>query len=259
MKLIVKAIPKTEQYLLPLGDLHLGAPECEWERFIRVVAAAKKKKALVIITGDIFDTALTTSVTNTFTQKELLDDAMKKFYDAIYPIKDQILGVITGNHEARLEKTAGFNPLKALCNLENIPYCGYSCVIRLKMGVYTEKGKVRPRIPYTIYAHHTTGGGATPGGKLNRISKLRDLFDGADIYIGGHNHMLASSVLKTTGIKRQGARYFLAERRIYLVDSGSFLKWDNSYAEQTEKPPLATGALWVILSGTKKRVKVVME
>lgn len=170
-------------------------------------------------------------------------DEYQQALEIFRPYKDQIIGATDGNHEARVLDMFGFSPMQSFCSELKIPYCGWSAVIRLKVG---KRDGNRFRQNYFIYAHHTTGGGGTIGGKLNRVIKLRDIVDGVDVYLGSHNHQLAVAPQDVFYPSCQGG---LIKRRIWYVDCGSYLSWDNSYAEKGMLAPSKLGSPRIRFSG----------
>ena len=167
-------------------------------------------------------------------------------------------GKVNFTSNSRLERRAHFNPLQNLCNLKDIPYCGYSCVIRFRVGKHLRKdGRISPRVEYVFYAHHTTGGGSTPGGKLNRIAKLREIFEGADAYLGAHNHFKAEGEPSIFYLSKSGnGKATLKKKRIHYIDTGSFVEWDGSYAEMKMLAPAETGAPRIRMDGIRKDLHV---
>jgi len=259
MRLVEKTVLEDKVYLIPLGDLHLGSPQCNWKKFLGYIKWVQEHPtAYIFLMGDIFDTAVINGATNVFTQQMSLNEAIKTFYDAIYPVKDRVIGAISGNHSERLERRAHFNPLRNLCEMKDITYCGYSCVIRFRIGKHLRKdGRISPRIEYVFYAHHTTGGGSTAGGKLNRIAKLREIFEGADAYLGAHNHFKAEGEPAIFYLSKSGnGKATLKKKRIHYIDTGSFVEYDNSYAEMKMLPPAETGAPRIRMDGIKKDLHV---
>jgi len=175
----------------------------------------------------------------------------------IEPIRTQIIGAISGNHEERLERYANFNPLQTFCDMNGIEYAGYSAVLRFRIGTHHVKGKIHPAVEYIFYAHHTTGGGNTPGGKLNRIAKLREVFEGADALIGGHNHAKVFGQPEVAYLSKNGrGEATLQYKKLDLIDSGSFLLYDGSYAEKDMMAPFTTGAPRIRMDGSRKDLHV---
>lgn len=245
-------------YLIPLGDVHLGAPNVDLDKFEGYIDWVKEHEAYIFLMGDLFDVATLSSPTKVFGQKLDLNESIRYLHDILYPVKDKVIGAITGNHEGRLEKYAGFNPLQAFCDSFGIPYAGYSAVIRFRVGKYERKnGLVSPKVEYIFYAHHTTGGGSTLGGKLNRVSKLSTIFQGADCYLGGHNHSKALGQDSVAYLSKSGnGKATIQFKRVMYVDTGSFLTYDGSYAEQMMLSPSHTGAPRLRMSGIQKDLHI---
>jgi len=116
---------------------------------------------------------------------------------------------------------------------------------------------ISPAVEYVFYAHHTTGGGATLGGKLNRISNLNSIFSGADAYLGGHNHSKALGEDSVFYLSKNGrGEAKILQKRVMYIDTGSFISYEDSYAEQKMLPPSHSGAVRIRMSGSKKDLHV---
>lgn len=246
-------------YLIPLGDFHLGSPNVDIEKLEGYLEWIKKNKAYVFLMGDLFDIATLNSPTEVWGQQMSINNAIKVLVEKLNPIKKQIIGAIVGNHEDRLIRYSNFNPVQTLCDMLEVPYCNYSAVLRFRIGDHknSKKELISPNVEYIFYAHHTTGGGATLGGKLNRISKLNSIFSGADAYLGGHNHSKAlgeDSVFYLSKNGRGDAK--ILQKRVMYIDTGSFISYEDSYAEQKMLPPSHTGAVRIRMSGSRKDLHV---
>jgi len=151
---------------------------------------------------------------------------------------------ITGN--SRMYEEFGASPLSFFARELNIPYCKYSAIVKFKVGRRTDsKSSNRYNQIYFGYFHHTTGGGSTVGSKLNRVAKLRNIVEGVDFLCGGHNHQLAVAPQEVYYPTRTGIKI----RRIWYVDCGSYLEWNDSYAEKSMLAPAKLGSPRIRLSG----------
>ena len=146
-----------------------------------------------------------------------------------------------GNHEQRLEKYSGYDPTIGLCERLGIYYFGYDGIVIFRLGCHNGKAKDRsPRASFTGYFHHTTGGGGTIGGKMNRVEKLRDVLVDADFYCGAHNHMLGvvhSGVFRINETTEQ-----VEFVRQMIIDCGGYISYEGSYANMKQLPPLKLGS-----------------
>lgn len=245
MKYLEITIPEKTGYLIPIGDLHIGDQSFKGEGLKKLNGyldwVKQRPNARIFLNGDIFNCASRTSKTSPF---ETDTDEYQQALEIFEPYKDQIIGATDGNHEGRILDMFGFSPLQAFCHHLKIPYCGWSAVMRFKVGKRNDSNRYRQN--YFVYAHHTTGGGGSIGSKLNRVIKLRDIVEGIDVYIGSHNHQLAIAPQDVYYPSCQGG---LQKRRIWYVDAGSYLSWNNSYAEKGMLPPAKLGSPRIRFSG----------
>jgi hypothetical protein len=262
MRLIEVEDKRNACYLLGFGDLHVGSPQSDLEKFEGYMKWAKEEKAHLLGMGDLFDMVVIGGLSSPFGATMRLPECKRYLKDRLWPVKDLIIGMLIGNHCLRLVKYADCDLIEDLCYDLGVPYCGFSAAMRIKVGHTPRKkrdGEVydSTRISYIGYAHHTTGGGATPGGKLNRVAKLAELFEGADFYMGAHNHMEIAGVVDKyrVHVDASGEARLRADK-VFLVDTGSFLKWDGSYAEQMMLPPGHTGCPRIRLDGCRKDIHV---
>lgn len=156
-------------------------------------------------------------------------------------------GIVSCTGNCRMYDEFGISPLQLFCRELNIPYCKYSAMVRVRVNKRTGKNDGnRYRQNYFLYAHHSTGGGGTVGGKLNRAVKLRDIVEGVDVLLTGHNHQLAVAPQDVFYPSNQGG---IKKRRIWYVNCGSYLDWDNGYAEKGMLAPTKLGSPRIRLSG----------
>lgn len=186
--------------------------------------------------GDILNTASRVSKTNPH-ESMSGDDEYQKAIELFAPYKDHIAGAITGNHEDRMADMFGFNPLRPFCKELGIPYCGYSACLHIRVGQRKEAPNQYEQV-YWGYAHHGTGGGGTLGSAINRKAKLQEIVHGMDFYMAGHDHQLVAGSRNILLPKRDK----IIHQRIHYIDTGSFLDWNESYAEKHMMPLGKLGA-----------------
>jgi len=240
-------------YVLPISDCHIGDAAFEDYGYSKLCEniewVESEPNARVFLNGDILNVATRSSASSPMFQTRNLQgqvDLAVKLFKRIAEQK-KIVGAIDGNHEDRLKDFVGYSPLSSLCHILDIPYYQYSAVISYMVG----KGK---GIAYTMYHHHTSGGGATPGGKMNRVDKLRQLVCNCDCYIGSHNHQLGV-IPVTTRVVDVIHKKITIQRQL-LIDSGSYLGWDDSYAEAKMFPPVKIGSPRIRIDGKRRDTHV---
>jgi len=262
MKLIEVSDKRNAIYLLPIGDVHTGSPQSDLEKFEGYLRWAKAEKAYIFLMGDMYDVATTQGPTSPFECSMPLRECKKYLRDRLMPVKHLILGGIIGNHEMRLMRYANEDLMEDLCDTLGIPYAHYSAVLRLNVGhsLVNKNGGGKSeatRIHYTGYLHHTVGGGNTPGGKLNRVYKLSDIFEGADFLVGAHNHMQAAAPVDKYRLHVSASgKCSLSADKTFLIDSGSFVTWEGSYAEEKQLAPTHCGCPRIRLDGVRKDIHV---
>lgn len=260
MKVITCSVKNDCAYIIPIGDLHCG------DKGFTKNSCNKLKEYIdfsnnndnvkIFLNGDLLNCATRFSKTAPTDQTMDLTEQKDYLVKLLEPVKDKIIGAISGNHEQRLEDFCGDNPLREICYRLNIPYCGYTAVVYFKTGI-KNKGKGRENsnaFQYSLLFHHTTGGGSTVGSKMNRIEKLRNLCTNCDAYFGSHNHMLGVATTISPEFNRHVKK--ISNRIQFLIDCGGYLEWDNTYAEKKGLEPLKLGSPIVKLNGKKKEIKV---
>jgi len=238
-------------YVLPISDCHIGDEAFEGEGYQllknNIDWVANEPNARVFLNGDILNVATRFSATSPFEQRMNLSQQIEFATKLFKPIADKIVGCINGNHENRLEDFVGYSPLTPICHELKIPYYRHSAVM-----VYIVGGG--NGIAYSMYMHHTTSGGNTPGGKMNRVDKLRQLVSNCDAYIGSHNHQLGVIPVTTRTVDVIHKKIII--QRQMLIDSGSYLTWNDSYAEAKMLPPAKLGSPRIRLNGGRRDIHV---
>jgi UDP-2,3-diacylglucosamine pyrophosphatase LpxH len=252
MKYLSCEIDDKEGYLIPIGDLHIGDSAFQKGGLEKLNGYLRWVKdhpsARIFLLGDIFNCASRISKTDPFSTDT---GEYEKAIDIFKPYASQIVGAIDGNHEARILDMFGMSPTQGFCRELNIPYCKWSALVRFKVGKRANiVGGWRGN--YYVYFHHSTGGGGTIGGKINRAVKLRDIVEGVDVYCIGHNHQLACAPQDVYYPSQHGAQ----KRRIWYVDCGSYLAWEDSYAEKGMMMPTKLGSPKITFSGTVRDIHV---
>ena len=248
-------------YVYPLGDVHIGDKNCNMQRLDQYLKHLSEDDGIprfMIGMGDWLNVATRHSKSSPFDQDLTFDEQVDLACERLKPIADRILGMVIGNHEDRMRGELGFDPMMHLCRILDVPYFGYSGVVSLRVdGKCKPKAKAnrKDRIPqYTFYAHHCTGGGDTPGGKMNRVVKLAQIFPSAQIYLGGHTH--GEGTFKQEVEWWDELKHKIISRERIFVNTGAFLSYDGSYAEAKQMVPTGCGAPRIELSGDKWMAQV---
>jgi len=229
-------------YIIPISDLHIGEKGFNKESRRKLKGyidwVKKTPNAYIILNGDLVNCATRESKSSPFDQNMDLTEQIECVVELFKPVKNKILGAINGNHENRLSDYTGYSPMISICERLGIEYLGDSAVYIMRLGC--RKNGTSPRLSFTLYSHHTTGGGSSFGSKINRVAAMREIIANADVFCGSHNHMLGAIHSVTQFINETTGR--IDNIRQMLVDTGGYLEWDGSYAERNMLTPLKIGS-----------------
>lgn len=183
-----KDLPAIEIHAM--ADIHLGDTACDYKAVQAIIERVKSTdNAYAILNGDLMDTAIASSVGDTYGANlkpmEQLEQCVKLFA----PIKDKIICITHGNHENRVYKQDGIDLTAMMAMQLGLidRYTPTTALLFVRLGNDKKHGR---RYCYTIYATHGSGGGRREGGKVNRLADLASIVD-ADVFIHSHTHMPA--------------------------------------------------------------------
>lgn len=187
----------TQVNLYPLGDLHVGSTECNMDEIKNTIERIEADPlAKVILMGDLVDNITKTSKGNVYKQIMTPQEQIDTVIQILSPIKNKIIGAISGNHENRAEE-AGFDISRMIAYALGITqnYNREGLYIFLSYGIKDRKPKIRHTV--RIYATHGMGGTVNTA-----VEKMQQVCD-ADVYVCGHIH----------GFKNRVVGYFNGEKR----------------------------------------------
>jgi len=233
--------------LVLFGDIHVSpytneTKYYEWIKWLSENETAQHRGREYLIRvigmGDYLENGLPSSIGMSIwrqqytpqQQKEIIIRDFEKF-------KDKIIGLHAGNHEDRTFKSVGMEPVRDICKALNVKQYGYGTFSYLKVG----------KNNYSIYTWHGKSGAQFEYTKLNACIKTGMAVD-ADVVGMGHVHHRASanrSVMTANGVKSK-----------YFVLSGHFLRWTNTYAQQTGLTLGKDGASVIFLNNERWDIDV---
>ena len=193
MKAIRCDLPYAEQIEIhSFADEHIGDNMCDFKLIMERIEYVKKTpNAYCILNGDLMDTAIASSVGDTYGANLQPMEQLKQCVKLFQPLADagKILAVLPGNHEGRVYKSDGLDITELMCSQLGIPqkYSPTTALLFIRFGKSSGKTHNRP-ICYTAYVTHGSGGGRREGGKVNRLADLSAIVD-SDIYIHAHTHL----------------------------------------------------------------------
>lgn len=182
-----------EAHLYVIADTHIEDKNHDAELMRKTLQTIKDDEhALVIINGDLLNTALRNSVSDIYGERMTLGEAIDYVSKMLEPIKDRIVAGTIGNHEYRAFKETSIDVMKVI--FANLGIADrYMCeggVVYIRFGQngkHTHGRKHPPKIYYSIYVTHGGRGGGGASSTANALARMSSVCD-ADIYIHSHTH-----------------------------------------------------------------------
>ena len=185
--LIRHAFPE-EITIYPVADVHLGAvehAETQWQDFLKRV---KEENAYLILAGDLINNNIRSAkFANPFNEVLRPREAKARMVEYLKPLKDRILCVVTGNHEARTLKDSDQDLTYDICSKLDIEHLYRETIAYMGIGV-GKRNTGKPSVTYTFAVTHGSGGGIYTGAAVNRNERFGNVVDGLDCLVVGHVH-----------------------------------------------------------------------
>lgn len=250
MKPIRCDLPFAEQIEVhPLADLHIGDACCDFKLIMERIEHIKNtQNAYCILDGDMMDTAIASSIGDTYGANLQPMEQLKQCVKIFEPIKDKILAVLPGNHENRVYKSDGLDLTAIMCGQLGIPekYSATTALLFIRFGKERIKNHGRPQL-YTVYVTHGSGGGRREGGKVNRLADLASIVD-ADIYIHAHTHL--PLIMKESFFRVSGSNSSVALVDKLFVNTSASLNY-GGYGDKAGFKPASKCSPVIYLEGLK--------
>jgi len=231
---------------VPFGDLHYGHPGCDIERAKRMLDYCLQKRIYVLGMGDYIEAGLRESVGDSVYEQEFNPQRQMEFVVELFePLAraELLLGLLAGNHEARILKATSVNIVKIMARILGVPYLHYACWNLFYVGDES----------YTVYALHGSTGSRFIHTKMKALVDISHNFD-ADLLIMGHVHELADASTLVQRVDKK--RKMVIERKKFLLLTGHYLKYDRSYAQERGLPLGKMGSPKVKLFAEKHDIHI---
>lgn len=232
------------------SDWHIGDKHCKLEAIKKEIESiAENPNAYVICNGDLMNNATTASVSDSYAEKMPPMEQLAMLCDLLYPIKDRILLITQGNHEARTYRSDGIDLTAVVAQQLGIfdRYVREGGVLFLRFGKLGKRNHER-KVRYSIYASHGSGGGKKEGGKLNALAEMSGIVD-CDIYVMGHTHL--PMVMKENFFRVDVCNDTVSEVEKLFVNSSAKLSY-GGYGQTFGFKPSNTTTPIIYLDGRKR-------
>lgn len=214
------------------GDLHFGHPQCDTKRAKDMLDYCVKQRIYVVGMGDMMESGLRDSVGDSIYQQKLNPQEQLEFIiELLTPIakKGLLIGIHEGNHEHRITKSTGIDITKIMAKALGVPYLGYAVWHLIHVGHFN----------YTMYTTHGSSGSRFKHTKLKAAMDIAAFFE-ADILAMGHVHSKAAEVIERQAVDLRART--VVEKKVHVILTGSYLKYDKSYAQMKGYPPTTLGS-----------------
>lgn len=218
--------------MLFFGDVHLGHPQCEEKKAQDMLNWALDNGVYVLLMGDLLEAGTRDSIGDSVYQQKLNPQKqMDTIVEWLEPLakKGLIIGIHQGNHEFRITKATSIDITKIISKELGIPYLGYSCWSLLRVGGQN----------YSMYSTHGTSGSKFKHTKLKAVMDLTQWID-SDIIAMGHVHSIASEAVIKQSVSLKNK--IIDEKKCFVTLTGSYLSWDESYAQMANMPITKIGS-----------------
>lgn len=187
---LIRHVFPDEITIYPVADVHLGAvehAESEWQSFLKKV---ENENAYLILAGDLINNSIRSAkFANPFDEVLRPREAKARMVEYLKPVKDRILCVVTGNHEARTLKDSDQDLTYDICSKLDIEHLYRETIAYMGIGIGSGK---RPNgkstVTYSFAVTHGSGGGIYTGAAVNRNERFGNVVDGLDCLVIGHVH-----------------------------------------------------------------------
>jgi hypothetical protein len=247
-------LPWQETLVLPVGDLQLGAPGCDIDRFKRHMEWGMEHGAYFLGMGDYVDVASPSNrqairsidVYDSVTE-QLEEGAAAKvgqFLDLVRGSEGRWLGLLEGHHFWPFMD--GTTSDVRIAQQLRAPFLGTCAFVRLRFA-----DKSNHKLTCTIWCHHGSGSGSAQAAPLTKLERLVGWFE-ADIYLMGH-YSRKGALPVSRLYMADGGR--LRHKKLILASTGGFVKaYDQGsrvsspyarggYAERGLMTPTALGGV----------------
>jgi predicted MPP superfamily phosphohydrolase len=211
-----------------ITDAHIGAKDHDKAKFDKVIKALKDDpKGYCFFNGDNLEFIPPGYYISQEGQDAKVDTQVEDFVKLLKSLKNKILFIRTGNHEARAMDLCGVDIVKNIARETGLVQLGMGMEM---FKIVLQKGKEKKE--YSLVTSHGEGGNSK---KI--LDNMQLTFPGADFYFSGHTHELQINEgycsVDTSG-------EFEEMKKMILVVGGSFSGWAD-YAREKNRRPLQTG------------------
>jgi len=233
---------KNKIFLWMMGDMHLGHIDFQERVFKHYLHwVLKDDNRYILGMGDYLEAVIPTAMPQAMWEQIMTpEEQINKLLQLLEPVKDRIIGLLTGNHELRIYFKTNIDPTKLLCEHLGCMYLGHGGYLAVKVN----------DINYRIALFHGYGSAESRSYHLKKVIERAGV-DDADIVAIGHCHQLHHEVWPRWRIINGR----VTKKLIHGVRTGGFLRYPD-YAKRLLYPPSIVGSPIVVLYAKRHCISV---
>lgn len=252
MKAISIDLPESLQKLEVniAADWHIGDRSCKMAEIKALLQKIETSPVdYLILNGDLMNNATKASVSDSYSEVIPPMTQISMLEELLRPVKDKILFVSCGNHEARTYRESGIDLMSLLCSNLGISdrYAREGGVLYVTFGI--NKHSHDRKLCYSLYITHGSGGGRKEGAKAIRLADMASIID-VDIYIHSHTHL--PFVMKEDFFRSNTNHKTVSKITHLFVNSSSQLDY-GGYGQTYEFKPASIDNPVIHLAGGWKK------
>jgi hypothetical protein len=233
-----------ELKIVVISDLHYGNPLFSYKHFKRTLDyIIEKEDCYCFLNGDMCESSIRTSKGDIYKQVGSPQDQRDWVIEQLEPVRGKVLGVTTGNHEARIYNESGMDISKDIADALGAPYRAEGMLAKIMFGDNNNYTKGKPYV-FKHYFTHGYGGARTKSAKAVKVERIASWVF-ADFISMSHDHVVnvapdvflmddpRSSYDEKTGFLNGK----ITAKREILIKTNAYLKW-GGYSEQLGFPPV---------------------
>lgn len=245
---------KTKINIYPVADVHLGSLLCnerEWKNFVKRIAA--EEDSYIVLLGDLIDNSTRNSVGSPYDAALRPLEQKKLMEQYLTPLRDKILAITSGNHEARSMKDVDADLTEDIASKLDIEdrYRREICYVKISLG---KRGDGATTSVFNLVLTHGAGGGSLTGASVNKNERFASIIENADVFIAAHTHKPAVTKPRRLVIDTRSGT--VSERDVVVMTATSWLSYGGYAAAKMLLPSSSCNPQKLELSASEKNKKM---
>lgn len=237
-----------------VGDIHLGAADCDIDLLRRVMKKLSKAEnhrwfgmgdygEYIGIRDKRFDAKSLPKDMKATELDNIFGKQTDQVVEELSVARDTCDGLIEGNHDKDAAIRYGKNFYQDVCERLKLRELGYCCVVKINFSRGNVKNPHVKQVRFLL--HHGYGGGRREGTKMNKAEDLMWINPYCQLYVMGHVHGKSATVKNVVDVHR--TKDELVEKAVGYGISGVFKRTYthnfSSYAEIKAYPTSSLGCI----------------